>query len=444
MRSLAVALAMLLTLAPALAAQGLRDQLGQLFIFGDGTEPLFLSGSANPTNPAGIQAHGGHFIPSAVESNGSLIAFLTNAISSNVASIPVSSTSSGVTYRFEAGVPVATSVSPGPILGERGQTLGRGRMLVGASVNRFAFKSLRGVDLSAIRLTFTHENSNFPNCDQIFQDDCSRYGVPLFENDVIEFDLNLDLGVTTFLFVFGYGLTDRIDVGVALPIVSTSFRGHSQAQLVPFGPGQVNHFFGGTPENPLLTASRVVEASATGLGDLAVRLKVAVAEREGAVFSLLGDVRLPTGDEEDLLGSGERFVRVLGVVSSELGDFSPHLNLGYVMRGGDTFNDGVLATIGFTETPWPWMTMAVDLVTELQVGQSKLRVPDPVVIEAPYRRTIQTSSIPNRRDNLASGSFGFKFVTPVGLNVITNTMFPLNRGGLRTDVSWMLGVEYGF
>jgi len=431
------------TTEPA-AAQSLRGQIGQLFIFGEGTDALFLSGSADPNNPAGVRVHGDHFVPAAVGSNGQLIDFLTNAIAQNVASIPLNATSGGVTYRIEGGVPVATSTSPGPILGERSQTLGRGGILVGANVNRLSFRSLRGVPLDNMRLTFTHENSNFPNCDQIFQGDCSLYGIPGFENDVIDLDLNLHLDVTAFVFVVTYGLTDRIDVGMALPVVSTSFRGQSRAQIVPFGDGPVNHFFGGTADNPVLTASRAVDASATGLGDVAARLKVALGERDAARFALLGDVRVPTGDEEDLLGSGELFVRVLGIVSAELGDFSPHLNLGYAYRAGDIFNDSFLATVGFSHMLAPWATLALDFVSELQVGQSKLEVPDPVLIEAPFRRTVNTSNIPSRRDDLASGSVGFKFVTPFGLNVITNTTWPLNQGGLRTSLAWMMGLEYNF
>lgn len=430
--------------AEPVEAQGIRSLIGQLFIFGDGDDPLFLSGSADPNNPAGVQAHGDHFVPAAVDSNGRLIDFLTNAIAQNVAGIPVSATSGGVTYRIEGGVPVPTSLSPGPILGERSQTLGRGRFLVGASVNRLSFQSLRGIPLDNLNLTFTHENSNFPNCDQIFGDDCSKYGVPGFENDVMDLDVSMDLSVTAFMFVATYGLADRLDVGVAIPVVSTSFRGNSQAQIVPFGGGPVNHFFGGTPESPVLSASRIVEASATGVGDIAARVKLAVAEGERARLSLLGDVRLPTGDEEDLLGSGEVFVRALGIVSAELGDFSPHLNVGYAFRGGELFRDALLATAGFSQVIAPWATLAMDLVTELQVGGTELSVPEPVTIEAPFRRSIRKTNIPNRGDDIASGSVGFKFTTPTQLNVITNTIWPLNQGGLRTNVSWMLGLEYNF
>lgn len=441
---LCVCLGVLAVAVQPAEGQGLKSQIGQLFIFGDGDDPLFLSGSADPANPTGVQVHGDHFVPAAVESNGRLIDFLTNAIAQNVASIPLSATSGGVTYRLEAGVPVPTSVSPGPILGERSQTLGQGRLLMGASVNRLGFRSLRGIPLDNLQVTFIHENSDFPNCNNIFGGDCSQHGFPHFENDVMELNLDLNLDVTAFLLSFTYGVTDRLDVGVAIPLVSTSFRGNSRAQIIPFGEGPVNHFFGGTPESPVLSASRLVDASATGLGDIAVRMKAAVAERDAARFSILGDVRLPTGDEEDLLGSGEIFVRALGILSAELGDFSPHLNLGYAYRGGDVFNDAFLFTAGFSQMLAPWATLALDLVTELQVGESKLSVPEPVTLQAPFRRTITPTNIPNRRDDLASGSVGFKFTTGAGVNVLANTIWPLNQGGLRTGLSLMLGAEYSF
>ncbi len=66
-----------MAMVPVAVAQGLRDQINELFIFGSGQDPLFLAGTADPNNPISVQVHGSHFVPSAVESNGSLISFLT-------------------------------------------------------------------------------------------------------------------------------------------------------------------------------------------------------------------------------------------------------------------------------------------------------------------------------------------------------------------------------
>jgi hypothetical protein len=444
LRRVAATLALLLLAAPSVQAQGLRSKLSQLFIFGDGDEPLFLGGTADPNNPDAVRIHGSHFVPAAVNGNATIISFLTNSIGSNVANVPVSATSGGSTFRFEGGTPIRTSTSAGPIYGERAQTLGRGRMLAGVTRTGLTFKTLRGVDLGAIPLTFTHANSNFPGCDSIAHGDCSLLGVPMLENETIDLHLGLDVRLAITSFLFTYGLTDRIDVGVVLPIVSTSLDGTSSAQIVPFGPPPAVHFFGGTPTNPVLTASRFVQGSATGLGDVAARVKINVRRSEPLAVAILGDVRFPTGSEDDLLGSGAVAARGLAIFSARFGAFSPHVNLGYAFRGGTFENDFVLATAGFDQLLAPWATLAADLVSELQVGTSRLHVPGPVVIQAPYRRVITPTTIPERRDDLVNASLGVKLRTAAGLTVLANGAWPLSRGGLRPNVFWTLGLEYNF
>jgi hypothetical protein len=433
-----------LCIGEAAEAQGLRDMIGELFIFGEGAAPLFLAGTADPNNPTSVQAHAEHFIPAAVDGNANLIAFLTTAVGTSVANLPVSATSSGQTFRFEGGVPVATSTSPGPIFAERAQTLGKGRAFAGITVSRFAFASVRGVSLDNIELTFTHANADFEGCDEIFGADCSKMGAPTLENDFIDLHLALTLDVTTTLFALTYGLTDFVDIGVALPIVHTSLRGSSDAQVVPFGGPEAAHFFGGTATSPTLQASRFVEGSATGVGDVAARLKVRLGQSERTAFAILADARFPTGSENDLLGSGETAIRGLGVISARFGDFSPHANVGYLFRSGDRLTDAVLATAGFDQQLAPWATLAVDVIAELQAGDSPLTVPEPVLVEIPFRRTIRTSNIPDRRDDIVNAALGFKLEAAPGLLVVANTLWPVNRGGLRPNVAWTVGLDYGF
>jgi hypothetical protein len=427
-----------------LDAQGLRERISSLFIFGPGEDPLFLAGSADPNNPAFIQAHGTHFVPASAAENASLIAFVTGAIGANIGNTPLGSTSGAETFRFEGGVPVRTSESAGPIFAERAQTLGRGRLLAGLSRSTFSFATLRGVDLRDIQLTFTHENVDFPNCDSLFGGDCTRMGVPAFENDVMEFDLSLDIDVAVHAFYLTYGLTDRLDVGAVIPVVKAAMQGESRAQLVPFGPENVAHFFDGTATDPHLSATRTTSGSATGLGDVAVRIKASFAEGRNAALALLADARFPTGSEEDLLGSGEFTARGLAVFTARFGAFSPHANLGYLFRDGDNTTDAVLATVGFDHLLGPRVTLAASLINELQVGDQRLRIPAPVQYEAPFARLVRPTSIPDRRDDYVNGSFGVKFTPAVGFTGLLNALFPLNRGGLRPDVIYTAGIEYSF
>jgi hypothetical protein len=425
-------------------AQGLRSKIDQLFIFGSGDDPLFLAGSADPSNPVSIQAHGTHFVPSAVSQNGSIISFLTTAIAGNVSSTPIGSTSGGETFRFEAGVPVRTSTSAGPIFAERGQTLGRGRTVVGVGRSGAHFSSLRGVDLHSIDLYFTHQNVDFPGCDSIQGGPCKLMGIPLLENDIMQFKLNMDINVDVTSFYATYGLFDNFDVGVVLPLASTSMHGRSDAQIIPFGGPTAAHFFAGTPSNPVLQASRDVDGSAFGLGDISARAKWAVRQDDKAKVAILADARFGTGDEEELLGSGSFTARGLAILSSQFGNFGPHLNAGYIYRSSSVQNDAVVGTIGFDDLIADRVTLATDLIGEMQVGHSKLVLPAPVVYDYPFKRTIVPTSIPDMADDIVNAAFGFKFSIPNGFTAITNALVPLNRGGLRANVTYTAGLEFAF
>lgn len=439
----AIALIAFATPSPA-TAQHLRDRISDLFIFGPGEEPLFLAGSGDPNNPASLQAHGLHFIPASNAENGALIAFITDALGSSIGRIPIGSTSGGETFRFEGGVPVKTSTSAGPIFAERAQTLGRGRVLAGISRTGFRFATLRGVDMHNIDLTFTHQNVDFPGCDTQFGADCSLYGVPVLENDAMAFHLSMDLNVRVTSMYITYGVTDRFDFGLVVPIVQANFTGESDAQIEPFGGTTVAHYFAGTPDNPVLSAHRQSLGSAAGLGDVALRLKLNMRQTPDASFAVLLDGRFPTGSKEDLLGAGRFAGRALIILNSRIGDFSPHLNAGYLHHAGNEQNDAVLGTVGFDHRMSDLFTLAADLVTELQVGDSKLPLPGIVTYEAPFRRTLNPTNIPAIRDDVVSGSFGFKMTPARNTTIVLNTLFPLNRGGLRPDLVYTAGIEYTF
>lgn len=425
-------------------AQGLKGKISDLFVFGAGQDPLFLAGSGDPNNPANLRAHGMHFIPSSSEENFAVISFITDALGRNVANMPIGSTSGSETFRFVGGVPVKTSTSAGPIFAERPQTLGRGRVLTGVNRSGFRFATLRGVDMKNINLTFTHQNVDFPGCSTTFGDDCAKYGVPVFENDVIAFNLSIDLHVNVTSLYLTYGLTDKIDVGVVMPVVEASFDGSSRAEVRPFGGTTAAHYFSGTTTNPVLSAERQTHGNATGLGDVALRFKGNLRDTQNSSVAFLVDARLPTGSEKDLLGAGNFSARTMAIIASRFGDFSPHLNVGYLYRAGDDENDAVVGTAGFDQRLGSGVTLAADIVSELQVGDSKLVLPSIVHYEAPFQRTVNPTEIPDTRDDVINGSFGFKISAAKNTTAVVNTLFPLNRGGLRSNLIYTVGLEYSF
>ena len=441
-----VAVCVLLALASSpLEAQRLRDRLSQLFIFGPGQQPLFLAGSATSSNPASIRAHGSHFVPSAAAENGSVIGFVTGALAARVANVPIGATTSGETFKFEGGVPVPTSTSAGPIFAERAQTLGRGRVLAGINYTNLSFTSLRGAPLNSLHLVFTHENVDFAGCTaEQNGNNCAQMGVPVLENDIMRFDLSLEMQTTVTTFFATYGLSDNIDVGIALPLLRNSVKGTSNAEIQPFGGPTAAHFFAGTTENPVLQATRTTEGSAFGIGDVAARLKINARQSANGGAAFLVDARLPTGDEQDLLGAGAFSGRILGILSSTFGNFSPHLNAGYLLTLDDDRNDAVLATLGFDHILGPGFTLAADVISEFQVGESQLKLPQPVQYDWPFHRTVNPTSIPDIRDDVIDGSFGVKYTTPRRLTTWANLLFPLNEGSLRSRLTWTIGLEYSY
>jgi len=418
----------LIATTPAMAQhRGVRGRIAELLSFGSCGEPLCLDNSVNATN-----GHGRHFIPDIIARNGAIVDFLADAIAANASNLPLSATGSGITFKFVGGLPVRTTSSLGPVFGERAQTLGRGRVVVGANMSSTNFSSLRGVPLDRLTLNFTHDD--VPP---------AGLGQPLRENDVLQ--VNLDLGVSLLVTTFfaTLGLSDAVDIGFAVPIVHTGLTGRSVGQFIPFGI-PTSHFFAGDSAHPVLRATASTFGFATGVGDIALRMKANVRSTERLAIALMGDARLPTGKEDDLTGSGHFAARGLFLASSRLGSVSPHVNLGYALRTGEGRSDALLATGGFDQPMSDWSTFAVDVISEWQVGGGGLRLPEEVRYEFPVVRTIVPTNIPNMKDHRAHGSFGMKFRVLGGPIVVANALIPLRRGGLESRLLWTLGLDGNF
>lgn len=425
-----VACAAIAVAVPA-QAQNLRDQVRQLLTFGNCGEQICLDNTV-------LFGHGEHFLPASETIGSTLISFLATSIGISVSNTPISSASSGTTFRFEGGVPVRTPTSAGPVFGERAQTLGRGRWFVGFGLTAIRFARLRGVPLNDLTLSLPHQDTNPPNTPR------DTLGIPAFENDLIDVHVNMNVNVIVSSLSLSYGVADGVDVGVTVPLVRTAVSGNSLAQIVLVGGDTLHHFAGSTGANPQLTAASSVDASATGLGDIEGHLKINVAQSARIGVALLGYARFPTGDEQNLLGAGRFSGRALGVVSARLGGFSPHLNLGITVRDAPELNNSLEANGGFDALLSPSNTLALDLLSTWQVGPSKVDVPPPVVYQAPALHTVEVTNIPSRRDNFLSLSLGFKLRTRGGFQFVTNALFPLLDSGLQPTVMWTGGLEYVF
>ena len=57
---------------------------------------------------------------------------------------------------------------------------------------------------------------------------------------------------------------------------------------------------------------------------------------------------------------------------------------------------------------------------------------------------VRVASTTKGGTNIVNGSFGFKFAATNGFTIVTNALVPLNRGGLRANVTYTTGVEFSF
>ena len=421
---------------PARAADDLAGEIESIL---DAVLEIGLGG------PPGTE-HANHFRPDNVASSGRIITALKNFIGANTATFPLSSTSTGVTFEFSGGVPVATSASAGPIFADRARTIGRNRLSIGANYSYLGLSKIRGVKTADARFYFLHEDVGAPGM-----------GDSPFEFDYIDLMIGMDVDASVFVVQGSYGLLDNLDVGVSIPFVRVSLYAAPLAQITSFTynhSGMAYHYFGGTSEAPVLTLRpEPVDATASGVGDIALRAKYNFHRGSQTDLSIQSEVRLPTGREEDFLGSGATSIRTLLIASKELGNLAPHANIGFDYRGSDYDNNEIEVAVGYDQKISETITLALDWLGEYEVGDAidELQFPKPTAVgptvdeEQLIVQVVPSTNIPNfHHDNVVNSSIGIKYTPRDNVILMANLLVPLNDGGLRSDVIPTLGLEMYF
>src|SRR5581483_1382500 len=332
---------------------------------------------------------------------------VNTAIGTQIATLPFASPGSGFVYDFNsaAGVYQRSSESFGPILTERAETIGRRKLYIGLSFQYFAFDKVDGVDLNSFPGILHHEQET---------------GAP-YEKDIITTRSDIDLKINQFTAVATYGLTDRLDISAAIPLVNAHFGLVSNATIQRVAPpdprfGQA-HYFDPNAPNTSTQAVYAMNNNATGIGDVSFRVKWAVFRGERAAISLLGDVRAPTGDALNFLGSGALGVHPFVAFSYAARRFAPHVNVGYQWNGksvlaGDVLTgqkgnlpDAVTYAAGFDIPATRHITLAADLLGQRLFNATRVV---PGSFTDPLGRTFPETTLEKGGLNLVSGAVGAK------------------------------------
>ena len=332
---------------------------------------------------------------------------LTRTLGLSVAALPVATSASGFAYRLNPALGTVERASQtfGPFFIERALTVGGGRASLGFTLHYSSFRTLDGNNL---------RDGSFVTTANQFPDEPEPFDVET---------LTLDIRTRTATFFTNVGVSDRVDVGVAVPLVRLDIDGLRQ-----------NSYRG----RNLLQAR--AQATTTGLADIAVRTKVRLTGDGPAGAAAGVEVRLPTGREEDLLGAGELALRFLGMGSYEFGASSLYGNVAVGTGGlGREFSYGGAVAVAAT----PRFTIVGEFVARRIAGIRRI---GEVVAPHPLLRNVQTTRLmPIGDDRLSAVAVGgFKWNVGGTWLMHANVLLPLTETGLTATVAPTIALEYAF
>jgi hypothetical protein len=424
--------------APPASAQTRPSRLASVFseLFG----PNGLVVNSEEVLPDG-STHSAHF-NSTFQSNFSQFNI---ALASQLTSLPLPSPASGFTYRFDPGTGtfIRSTRSFGPILTDRAETIGRGRFAFGFNFQFYSFDQLEGLDLTAVPAVFTHDDAQLGGG----------------RTDVVTTRSSIDLSVGQWTGALTYGLTDQLDLSIAVPIVHTTLHVVSAAQIERMGTvSPTIHFFRDPDAPDGVGQHRSFEAggSASGVGDMVVRAKAAILRHGPRGLAIGLDARMPTGDERNLLGSGALGLKPFAAFSGAFGRVAPHVNLAYQWNGSsvlagdvatgekedlpDQFLYAFGADIGVTDR----FSMTIDWLGRQALDSPRVQLTEFNAV-GPNRSAV-FDDIQIYRDSLwaSSAAVGFKTNVRGSLLIDFNLRFTLGTNGLSDKVTPLVGIEYSF
>jgi hypothetical protein len=343
---------------------------------------------------------------------------IADLVGLEVSTSPIGSSAGGFTFTFDPATRSFTRAAPsfGPMFGERAITAGEGRASFGINFIHATYDALDGVDIKDGSLLTATLNAG-PAA--IFQ------GVA-----------RLDIKTDTLVLFTNVALNSWFDAGLAVPYVNLRVSGTHQI------------------------ADRIAEgdASAVGLGDIALRAKVRVRQQEQGGVALGVDLRIPTGDQQAMLGAGVTRTLVNGIWSTTFGSLAPHASAGFEYWS-DPFQ--IYDPLQQSTIDAGRHGFAFDAGIEW-VGTDRLTVNGEFI-----GRTIRNGgrlayrNLPLKGNPFGLSSASIATVDPSGLTrtsvsggvkwnfrgtvlLTASVLLPLNDAGLRDHFTPIVGLDWGF
>jgi hypothetical protein len=363
-------------------------------------------------------------IPTALHTTSSNFNFFNDAFGTQIGQLPLASPASGFIYSFDkSGVYTSSSESFGPLLAERSETIGRHKLYLAFTYQRFAFDEIDGNDIKKIPILF-----DYPQVPP-------AQVVTITQNRV-------DTNIEQYVAFATFGLASRVDVSVALPFERVSMGITSSGTEYS------------TTNSATASFNEFLAGSASGIGDVVLSAKGTLIKGEKFGMAIGAELRFPSGDERNFLGSGALGVKPY-LVLSRRGRVAPHLNVGYqwnadsVLAADENGNQHLPGYFGYVAGAdiglSKRLTVVADLVGEHFFDAPQISSPETVSATVNNQPTPFASVVRvNGSYEVNNLSVGLK-VNPVGhLLVSANALVKLNEGGVRARVVPLVGLSYSF
>jgi hypothetical protein len=351
---------------------------------------------------------------SGVSNVGEVIADLVGL---EVSTAPIGSSAGGFTFTFDPATRSFTRAAPsfGPMFGDRAITAGEGRAGFGVNFIRATYDAIDGTNigdgsLQTIALRGT--------------------GAPVVGT------AQLNISTDTAVFFANLALNRWFDASVAVPMVRLRIDGtHVIADQIATG-----------------------GASASGIGDVAVRGKVRLHEQGQGGVALGVDLRLPTGDPEAMLGAGVTRTLVSGIWSTTIGALAPHASVGFEYWSNpfrafdplqqapvDAGRHGSVYQAGVEWAATDRLTVNGEFMARTIRNGARLTYRDvPMAGNAFGLTSASIASVDSVGLTRASVAGGVKWNLAGTALITANVLIPVNEAGLVDHLTPIIGVDWGF
>lgn len=459
-------------LLPAGASAQLAGLIGRVI------QESTLNRSA-PGQPGGV--HEPHFLVG--ESLAASARQMNVELGAQLLSFPLGSSSGGFSFTTDSmtGEISPSSETFGPAFAERAITIGHRQFNVGLAFQAASFDSFEGVKLDSGGLSFIRQHNDC--CPAPGNPSNPTNFAPEFERDLLQSNLRLDINSRATVVFGNYGVTDRFDLGFAVPFVHVDIDATVDGTIhrTASGSNSLIHSFDGSGADH---ATFFESGSSNGLGDMSIRAKYNFLRGDTTALAAFLDLRLPTGDADELLGTGATRTQMLFVYSGDYGRVSPHVNFGYTFSSGesssaaaeievdpaehrtDTITGGLPVTAVDLEFPdelnyifgvnyaaHPRVTVGFDFHGRTLRDTSRFELRDntypnrgPGALPSqPYIALSEFTLIDQKGNlNLLLGVVGAKFNIGKTLLLNANLLFPMSDGGLKPKTTLSVGFDYVF